>query len=157
MVEQGSTPSNPSAGKQKLYVRSSDHVLCLVDSSGTVTAFGAPALTNPMTTSQDIIVGGSSGTPTRLAKGSAGSFLGLSNGSLAYLAGSSFPGSPATNDLYYRTDRAKLYYYDGTRWLTVEEYPLTLNIIDALEGTTTAPSIYAVVDEGENGAYVTRL
>ncbi len=36
----------------------------------------------------------------------------------------SFPGGPSTDDLYYRTDRHLLYYYDGTRWLTVSEYTL---------------------------------
>jgi hypothetical protein len=76
MVEQGSTPSNPSAGKQKLFVRTSDHVLCLVDSSGTVTAFGSPSLTNPMTTVGDLIRGGTAGAPTALAASStAGQFL----------------------------------------------------------------------------------
>jgi hypothetical protein len=38
--------------------------------------------------------------------------------------GTSFPGSPATNDLYYRTDRGLLYFYDSTRWLTTNVYPL---------------------------------
>lgn len=36
--------------------------------------------------------------------------------------GTSFPGSPATNDLFYRTDRHLLYFYDGTQWLTVQQY-----------------------------------
>jgi hypothetical protein len=38
---EGTTPSNPAAGQQRLFVRSSDHVLCLVDSSGTVTTVGS--------------------------------------------------------------------------------------------------------------------
>lgn len=37
VVEQASTPANPSSGDQKLFVRTSDHVLCYVNSSGTVT------------------------------------------------------------------------------------------------------------------------
>jgi len=41
VVEQGSTPANPSAGNQKLFVRTSDHVLCYVNSSGTVTPVGS--------------------------------------------------------------------------------------------------------------------
>lgn len=41
VVEQGSTPTSPSAGDQKLFVRSSDHLLCYVDSSGTVTPVSA--------------------------------------------------------------------------------------------------------------------
>ena len=43
--------------------------------------------------------------------------------------GTSFPGSPAANDLFYRTDRDLLYFYDGTRWLTVNEYMLTIPMI----------------------------
>lgn len=42
------------------------------------------SLTNPMTTSQDIIVGGASGTPARLAIGANGLFLGAVAGALAY-------------------------------------------------------------------------
>lgn len=76
LVEQGSTPSNPAAGKQKLYVRTSDHVLCLVDSSGTVTPMGAPALTNPMSAVDDMIVGTTGGAPARLtAAGAPSKFL----------------------------------------------------------------------------------
>jgi hypothetical protein len=37
LVEQGSTPSNPSAGDQKLFIDSADHHLKRVNSSGTVT------------------------------------------------------------------------------------------------------------------------
>lgn len=36
--------------------------------------------------------------------------------------GTSFPGSPSTNDLCFRTDRGILYYYDGTRWLSLSVY-----------------------------------
>src|SRR5690242_6301684 len=97
LVEQGSTPSNPSAGKQKLFIRSSDHLLCTVDSSGTVTPWGG-ALTNPMTTPEDLIKGGTAGAPARFAKGSAGAVLAMFNGAIAWNAGTSFPASPATND-----------------------------------------------------------
>lgn len=34
--------------------------------------------------------------------------------------GTSFPGSPTTNQRYFRTDRGIEYYYDGTRWLTTQ-------------------------------------
>lgn len=37
-------------------------------------------------------------------------------------SGTSFPGSPSDNDLFYRTDRDLFYFYDGTRWLTVTLY-----------------------------------
>ncbi|MBA3829885.1 MAG: hypothetical protein H0X33_13175 [Taibaiella sp.] len=32
--------------------------------------------------------------------------------------GTSFPGTPTTNQRYFRTDRGIQYYYDGTRWLS---------------------------------------
>jgi hypothetical protein len=54
--------------------------ITLTDSgSGDVTIAAASGLTNPMTTAGDIIVGGSSGTPTRLAAGTSGYVL-TSNG-----------------------------------------------------------------------------
>lgn len=37
-----------------------------------------------------------------------------------------FPSSPATGQLVYRTDRNLLYFYDGARWLTVQEYAYSL-------------------------------
>jgi hypothetical protein len=37
------TPASPSASHQRLFVRSSDHALCVVNSSGTVTAVGSAA------------------------------------------------------------------------------------------------------------------
>src|SRR6185369_9561840 len=41
---------------------------------------------NPMTTAEDIIYGGASGAPTRKAKGSDGTFLGVASGALLYTA-----------------------------------------------------------------------
>lgn len=143
LVEQGSTPANPAAGKQKLFIRSSDHLLCTVDSSGTVTPWGG-ALTNPMTTPGDIIVGGASGAPTRLAKGAAGGVLAMYNGTVTWDAGTSFPVSPATGDRYWRTDLGRGAYYDGTRWLSTEIYHLPIGQVtggnpgDALGGTNNA-------------------
>jgi hypothetical protein len=40
LVEQGSTPASPAAGNRKAYVRTSDHSLVAVDSTGTVVALG---------------------------------------------------------------------------------------------------------------------
>jgi hypothetical protein len=66
-----------------------------------VTEGGVPVMTNPMTTKGDIIVGGTSGTPARLAIGTGTQFLGITGGTPAWKAtgagGTSFPGpfSPA--------------------------------------------------------------
>ena len=37
-------------------------------------------------------------------------------------SGTSFPVSPTTDDVFYRTDRRLLYFWDGTRWLTTNLY-----------------------------------
>jgi len=55
-------------------------------------------------------------------------------------SGTSFPGSPANNDLFHRTDLDRLYYYDGTRWLSLQEFSVTGNGY----GTITANSSTAV-------------
>jgi len=87
---------------------------------------GGTALTNPMTTAGDLIVGGSGGTPTRLGIGSNGQVPTVSGGALVFAtpaasgipSGTSFPGSPATNTIFFRTDLGMPFYYDGTRWLS---------------------------------------
>lgn len=37
-----------------------------------------------------------------------------------YPYGTAFPGSPASGDIFYRTDRNMEYFYDGTRWVTTQ-------------------------------------
>jgi hypothetical protein len=66
---------------------------------------------------------GTTATPAALLFGTVQ--LGSGTG-LGYSEGTSFPGSPSTNDKYYRTDRNLLYYYDGTRWLTTEVFCIEL-------------------------------
>lgn len=41
-------------------------------------------------------------------------------------SGTSFPGSPATDDVFYRTDRRIEYFYDGTRWLSTQLHTLPI-------------------------------
>lgn len=43
-------------------------------------------------------------------------------------SGTSFPGSPADNDLFYRTDLDLLFFYDGTRWLTTSLFTLPIPV-----------------------------
>jgi hypothetical protein len=79
--------------------------------------------------------------------------------------GTSFPGSPSTNQRYFRTDLGHEYYYDGTRWLTSQEYTLQLlprgtQPFTAAGGTTANIfdfdcSIPGYNDTGWNGIYVT--
>jgi hypothetical protein len=66
-------PSNPSAGTQRLFV-DTDHILKMIDSSGTVTTFSA-GFSDPMTTRGDIIVRNASNVTARLPIGSSGKVL----------------------------------------------------------------------------------
>lgn len=84
-LPEGSAPANPAAGVQRVYWKSSDHLPYSRNSSGTESALGGGGLTNPMTTQDDVIIGGASGAPARLAKGSNGTYLGVDGtGHLAY-------------------------------------------------------------------------
>ena len=63
---------------------SNGQVLISNGTQGTWTT--APWMTNPMTTAGDLILGGASGAPTRLAKGSNGQLLGVdSNGNVTWI------------------------------------------------------------------------
>jgi hypothetical protein len=70
-INEESAPSTPSAGKVRFYVKS-DGKFYKKDSAGVESqlASTAEALSNPMTTSGDIIYGGVSGAATRLAANS---------------------------------------------------------------------------------------
>lgn len=70
----GSDFTNPDADYRIVFL-GEDGLLHAKDSSGTVTGLGGTGLTNPMTTQDDIIVGGASGTPARLGKGTDGQVL----------------------------------------------------------------------------------
>lgn len=94
----------------------------------TVTASGEYALqlpssgmTNPMTTAGDIIYGGTSGTPTRLAKGTAGQVLTMnSNGTAPTWAAASSGISEISTQYIRITDLNPGVYkltYNGTKYL----------------------------------------
>lgn len=59
------------------------------------------------------------------------------------LGGTAFPTAPVTGERYFRTDYGIEYYYDGTRWLSVNEYTLEIPPYGSLPGTkltaTTSP------------------
>lgn len=138
LILEGSAPSSPSAGNQRLYVDSSDHVLKLKNSSGTVSTLPV----NPMTTAQDVIVGGASGAPGRLAIGAAGASLGVLNSVVAYNSGTSMPGSKATGDRYWRTDLGLEAYWDGAQWLTVNKYHMVIPAAAGSDVSSSSSSAY---------------
>lgn len=78
----GSDFTNPDADYRRLFV-GEDGLFHLKDSAGTVTTPAQGALTNPMTTKGDVILGDTGGTPTRLGAGTSGYVL-TSNGAAAF-------------------------------------------------------------------------
>jgi hypothetical protein len=82
MTDQASTPATPASGKSRIFTKSDG--LYVVDDAGGVTGpMGEAGLTNPMTTAGDVIFGGASGTPTRLAIGTAAQVLKVNAGATA--------------------------------------------------------------------------
>jgi hypothetical protein len=59
-------------------------------------------------------------------------------------AGAVFPGAPATGAVHFRTDLGLLCYWDGARWLTVQEYEAFGHYS---AGATAGATIYAAVDQ----------
>jgi hypothetical protein len=55
--------------------------------------------------------------------------------------GTSMPGGPATNDLIFRTDLGLLFFYNGTRWLTVNLYTQAISTQDAVQPFSAASTI----------------
>lgn len=66
--------------------------------NSTLTRSAIGTMNNPMTTAEDIIVGGTSGTPARKAKGADGTFLGVVGGAITWTtpAGAGDTIAPAT-------------------------------------------------------------
>jgi hypothetical protein len=135
---EGSAPSSPAATNFRLYYDSSDHLLKWKNSAGTVTtiATGTP-LSDPMTTRGDIIVRNASNATARLAIGLSGKVLSSDGTDISwqtpttgFASGTAFPGSPATNDLFYRTNifGGTLFKYDGTRWRSHQTFSRTIEI-----------------------------
>jgi hypothetical protein len=72
---------------------------------------------------------------------------GVGGGGIA--SGTSFPGSPTTGDLFHRTDLAPaLYRYDGTRWLTVQQFTKSLIPLTLPDYSTDGTKLYAPMEGG---------
>lgn len=82
---EGAAPATPSAAEVVIYAKS-DGLMYSKDDAGAETLMSSgAALSNPMTTAEDIIKGGASGTPGRVALGASNTALASSNSTLAYV------------------------------------------------------------------------
>lgn len=88
LTEQASAPDTPASGKFQVYAKD-DGKLYYKNDAGTEVA----VMANPMTTAGDIIYGGASGAPTRLAAGTEDYVLtmGATNPEWAAAAAASYP------------------------------------------------------------------
>lgn len=128
----------------KLALQASDNTLWLLTATTPiwVAVGGSGGLTNPMTTQDDIIIGGASGTPERLAKGADGQVLtvdptthelvwatpsgGGGGGSISSGVYASRPAAGTAGALYLPTDTTYLYKDNGSAWQAWGPlYPLT--------------------------------
>jgi hypothetical protein len=82
----------------------------------------------------------------------------LTAGSLgqAIGAGTAFPGSPLTGDRFYRSDRSLHYFYDGTRWLTVNEYEMGIGWAEIATAMTATGTMHRWPVRQDYGMYLTR-
>lgn len=105
----------------------------------------------------DVIAASAADTVGRLAVGSNGQVLTADSAQSLGVkwaspsaggvsSGTSFPGSPATDDLFYRTDRDLLYFYDGTRWLTTTLYQLHMGSWNGVT-SATGQDVYAAISQ----------
>jgi len=104
------------------------YICTVAGSPGTWVAVSGSGMTNPMTTTADMIYSSSGSTPARLAAGAAGGVVAMGNGVPIWNAGTAFPASKATNDRYWRTDLGLEFYWDGTRWLSTTLYRESLTM-----------------------------
>ncbi len=113
-------------------------------------SFGASASTQAF---GDAAAAGSASTPSRSDHKHA-----MPANPVTAAQGSAFPGSPATNDRFFRTDLGALFYYDGTRWLTVNRFFTTTSMQTALfpfaATSLNAPRAMLVVPTGFSDAWV---
>jgi hypothetical protein len=89
LAQQGTHAARPAAsavGSGALYACTTHGLIYQMLAGSWGTWFTPGGFANPMTTAEDIIYGGASGVPTRKAKGSDGTFLGVAAGALTYQA-----------------------------------------------------------------------
>jgi hypothetical protein len=85
----------------------------------------------------------------------AGTHLYVDPASSGVPEGTSFPGSPTADDLFYRTDQNRLFFYDGTRWLTLQEFDLGIGFVDVAASLSASGGTGRWPVRQELGMYLT--
>jgi hypothetical protein len=141
LYQTGDHASRPANGSGCVLYSCTDHDLVYRDDGTSWTTFmtlvggsgGDIATDTIWNAAGDLAVGTGSDTAARLAIGAAGGAVSRINGAVAWNSGTGFPTAVA-GDRFWRTDRGKEYFYDGTRWLTTQL--LTLPLTPRLSGAS---------------------
>lgn len=72
----------------------------------------------------------------------------MTDGAVALNSGTSFPGSPASGDRYWRSDRKLEYVYDGTQWLSTHVYEANHHVTTAGITTSETPILLPLYGGG---------
>lgn len=139
---EAAAPGTPAAAVSRIYVKA-DGLFYSKDDAGVETLMsggsGGAVATDAIWDAKGDLAGGTgANTAAKLTVGTNGTILTADSGETTGMkwaaagsggiaSGTSFPGSPSDNDIFYRSDRDILYFYNGTRWLTVNLYmhPMT--------------------------------
>lgn len=105
----------------------------------------------------DLAVGSGADTAAKLAKGAAGGALSVINGVVAWNSGTSFPGSKATGDRFWRTDLGMECYWDGAQWLTAQRFQQTLAGQDQLIPFSVTSTFFTPLWNGDYSLYIEKI
>lgn len=138
--------NRPSAGTAgRLFYDTTNSILYRDNGSSWDSVEGAAGMTNPMTTAGDIIKGGASGAPARLAIGSSGDVLTVSGGAPAWAAPAS--GAAAIVARYKRATAQTI----NNSSTTIVDYDTSVR--DTNSAVTTGASWHFTCPTSQGGDY----
>jgi hypothetical protein len=155
LVVEGTEPTAPSAGQQRLYIDSTTHKLKRTDSSGTdVTIEAASGLSDPMTTRGDVIVRDASNVTARLAIGSTGKVLSSNGTDVSWQTPASGAATNLASARYVRTTAN--YTTTSTTFVDVDSTNLALTITTGARRVSIGV-VASVSNSGTNNVFLDLL
>lgn len=154
LVSEGGSTTTPAAGQVTIYAKA-DGLLYQKDDAGAETLLaggsaGAVATDAIWDAAGDLAVGSGANTAARLAIGSAGGAVSRVNGAVAWNSGTAFP-TAATGDRFWRTDTGLEYYFDGTRWVSVQLFAMSPTAATALAALSASSNVGRIGTEFGTG------